>query len=51
LQVLLDDPARRQEMAQRGRQRVLDHFTQAQVAVRTVEIYRQVMGTDHFPIG
>ena len=47
LQVLLDDPVRRQELAQRGRQRVLENYTQTQVAIRTVEIYRQVTGTNH----
>jgi glycosyltransferase involved in cell wall biosynthesis len=43
LQQVLDDPALRQDLALRGRQRVLDNFTQAQIAARTVEIYRQLM--------
>jgi glycosyltransferase involved in cell wall biosynthesis len=43
LQTLLDDPNLRLELAAGGRQRVLDHYTQAQVAARTVEVYRQVM--------
>jgi glycosyltransferase involved in cell wall biosynthesis len=43
LQQVLDDPALRQDLAVRGRQRVLDTFTQAQVAARTVEVYRQLM--------
>jgi len=40
LQQLLDNPSLRFELAQKGRQRVLDHYTQAQVAARTVEVYR-----------
>ncbi|NWG14979.1 MAG: glycosyltransferase family 4 protein [Acidobacteria bacterium] len=43
LQRLQQDAALRQRLAQRGRQRVLDHFTQAQVARRTVDVYRRLM--------
>ena len=46
LQCLHDQPALRAELAQRGRQRVLDHFTQAQIARRTYEVYQQVMRTE-----
>jgi len=49
LQRLLSDPALRLELAQKGRRRVLDHFTQSQIAARTVEIYRQLeSGDGHF---
>jgi glycosyltransferase involved in cell wall biosynthesis len=44
LQQLQNQPALRAELAQRGRQRVLDHFTQAQIARKTYEVYRRVMG-------
>jgi len=40
LQRLLGDTQLRLELAQKGRQRVLDQFTQSQIAARTVEIYR-----------
>jgi glycosyltransferase involved in cell wall biosynthesis len=42
LQRLLDAPSLRQELAEKGRQRVLDCYTQSQVAARTVEIYRRL---------
>ncbi|NIN69583.1 MAG: glycosyltransferase, partial [Anaerolineae bacterium] len=40
LQRLLGDTQLRLELAQKGRQRVLDQFTQSQIATRTVEIYK-----------
>jgi len=43
LQRLHDDAALRHDLAQRGRQRVLDHFTQAQIARQTYEVYRSVL--------
>jgi glycosyltransferase involved in cell wall biosynthesis len=43
LQQVLDDPELRRDLAEKGRQRVLDTFTQAQVAARTAAIYRQVV--------
>jgi glycosyltransferase involved in cell wall biosynthesis len=43
LQRLHDDTILRYDLAQRGRQRVLDHFTQAQIAQQTYEVYRSVM--------
>ena len=43
LQRLHDDAALRRDLAQRGRQRVLDHFTQAQIAQKTYEVYQGVM--------
>jgi glycosyltransferase involved in cell wall biosynthesis len=44
LQTLLGDTALRMELAQKGRQRVLDHFTQSRIAARTVELYRGLNG-------
>jgi len=43
LQHLHDDAMLRRDLAQRGRQRVLDHFTQAQIAQQTYEVYRSVL--------
>lgn len=40
---LLNDPALLQQFAEAGRQRVLEKYTQAQVAARTVALYRQVL--------
>ncbi|MCC6175395.1 MAG: glycosyltransferase [Chloroflexi bacterium] len=40
---LVDDAVRCQDLATRGRQRVLAEFTQAAVAARTVQVYRRVM--------
>ncbi len=45
LQTLLTQPARRQELGRHGRQRVLAHFTQQQVAAQTVAVYRKLLGT------
>jgi len=36
-------PELRNELGQRGRQRVLEHYTQTQVAAQTVEVYREIM--------
>jgi len=44
LQRLIDDVPLRQELRLRGRQRVLDNYTQAAVARKTVEVYREVLG-------
>jgi len=43
VQQLLDDPARYRELATRGRQRVLEHFTQARIAQQTYEVYRSLL--------
>jgi glycosyltransferase involved in cell wall biosynthesis len=43
LRCLQNQPALRAELAQRGRQRVLDHFTQAQIARKTYKVYQRVM--------
>jgi glycosyltransferase involved in cell wall biosynthesis len=46
LQRLLDAPSLRLELAKKGRQRVLDCYTQSQVAARTVEIYQRLKAGD-----
>jgi glycosyltransferase involved in cell wall biosynthesis len=43
LQRLQADAALRRDLAQRGRQRVLDHFTQAQIARQTYAVYQNVL--------
>ncbi len=43
LQRLHDDATLRRDLARRGRQRVLDHFTQAQIAQKTYEVYQSVV--------
>jgi len=45
LRTLQNDAALRRDLAQRGRQRVLDCFTQEQIARQTVEVYQTVMRT------
>lgn len=40
---LAADPALRAELAQRGRSRVLAHFTQQRIAAATHQVYRQVL--------
>lgn len=42
LQLLQDDELRR-ELSRRGRDRVLAHYTQAQIAAETVEVYRAML--------
>jgi glycosyltransferase involved in cell wall biosynthesis len=41
---LMHDLELRSVLAQRGRQRVLTHFTQAHIAARTVAVYREMLG-------
>ena len=43
LQTLLADPAQRHVLGARGRERVLAHFTQAQIAAQTVAVYREML--------
>ncbi len=43
LRRLQSDAALRRELAQRGRQRVLERFTQAQIARQTYEVYQAVL--------
>jgi glycosyltransferase involved in cell wall biosynthesis len=40
---LQQKPELRHELGQRGRKRVLEHYTQAQIAAQTVQAYREVM--------
>lgn len=43
LERLLKEPALRLELGKKGRQRVLDHFTQEQIAAQTVQVYQEMM--------
>jgi glycosyltransferase involved in cell wall biosynthesis len=40
---LLDDPALYADLARRGRQRVLDHYTQEKIARQTCDVYRSML--------
>lgn len=42
LRLLLESPGMRHTLGQKGRQRVLAHFTQAQIAAQTVAVYREL---------
>jgi glycosyltransferase involved in cell wall biosynthesis len=44
LQVLVDRPILRRELAEQGRRRVLATFTQERIAAATVAVYREVLG-------
>ncbi len=44
LSQLMADPALRDELARRGRERVLAHYTQAQVAAKTYQVYCELLG-------
>jgi len=44
LSQLMADPALREQLAQRGRDRVLAHYTQAQVAAKTYQVYHELLG-------
>lgn len=41
---LMGDPALRAELGQRGRARVLAHYTQAQIAAQTYAVYQEILG-------
>lgn len=43
LERLMTDPSLRLDLSQRGRQRVLDHYTQAKIAAQTVQVYREML--------
>ena len=43
LEQLMGDPQHWRDLARRGRERVLAHYTQAQVAAETVTAYRQIV--------
>jgi glycosyltransferase involved in cell wall biosynthesis len=45
LSQLMADAALREELARKGRERVLAHYTQAQVAAKTYHVYRELMAT------
>jgi len=42
LRQLANDPGLRSALGQKGRQRVLEHFTQAQIAAETYAVYKQI---------
>jgi glycosyltransferase involved in cell wall biosynthesis len=44
LEQLQQNPTLRVKLGQKGRQRVLNHYTQAQVAAQTVAVYHEVVG-------
>ena len=44
LSQLMADPALRDELARRGRERVLAQYTQAQVAAKTYQVYLELLG-------
>jgi glycosyltransferase involved in cell wall biosynthesis len=44
LQQLIDNVALREELRQKGRQRVKDYYTQAAIAKNTIKVYRQILG-------
>lgn len=46
LQRLIDDPALQLQLGQAGRRRVLQNYTQAEIARRTVAVYRMLMATE-----
>ncbi len=45
LQELLAEPARARDLGQRARQRILENFTDSAVAQRTLEFWREVLGS------
>ncbi|WP_040442398.1 glycosyltransferase family 4 protein [Ktedonobacter racemifer] len=42
---LLDDPALYKDLAKRGRQRVLENYTQEQIAKQTYDVYQEMLAT------
>jgi glycosyltransferase involved in cell wall biosynthesis len=44
IQSLIDDPERTRQLGLAGRQRVLDHYTQARIAAATYRVYERVLG-------
>ncbi len=43
LRYLIDNDPQRRELARKGRERVLAHFTQDQIAAQTVAVYREML--------
>ncbi len=46
INALMADPARRERMGRAGRRRAIEHFSWAEIARQTVDLYRRVAGTD-----
>lgn len=46
LVTLTEQPALREQLRKRGRQHVLEKYTQAQIANQTVDVYREMMATN-----
>lgn len=44
LQSLMDHPRLRQQYSEAGRKRAMEHFTQKEVAAKTVAVYREMVG-------
>jgi len=44
---LMDDPSQREALAQKGYQRVLKEFTWEKTAIRTAQVYRQIINDYH----
>lgn len=44
LLTLIKDDTLRRRLGRLGRERVLNHYTQAQIAAKTVDVYREMMG-------
>jgi glycosyltransferase involved in cell wall biosynthesis len=42
----LADPEVRADLSRRGRERVLAHYTQSQVAMQTYQVYQAVVSSD-----
>lgn len=49
LQLLMNDAQLRRQLGQRGRARVLAHFTQSQIAQATVRVYRELLNEGQPP--
>lgn len=49
LQALLENPQERLALAQKGRRRVLAHFTQKAIAQKTLDVYRQLLSSRSSP--
>lgn len=46
LERLMTDPQRRADLARKGRERVLHHYTQSRIAADTYDVYRMVLSED-----
>ena len=47
LKTLLNDPTRRKEMGQRGRERAEREFSEERVVSQTLDLYRRLLGAAH----